>query len=92
MSLSGNWNYPTPIRFGAGRIVEIADACASVGIKKPLFVTDKGMAKMEITARTRALLKDAGLGGDMFSDVDKTRRARTSRPVWRCTAMAGMTG
>ena len=70
MSLSGNWNYPTPIRFGAGRIVEIADACASVGIKRPLFVTDKGLAEMEITARTRTLLKDAGLGGDMFSDVD----------------------
>ena len=27
MQLTGNWSYPTAIRFGAGRISEIADAC-----------------------------------------------------------------
>ena len=26
--MTGNWNYPTPIRFGAGRISELAEACA----------------------------------------------------------------
>ena len=70
MSLTANWNYPTPIRFGNGRISEIADACKTAGISKPLLVTDKGLADMEITTRTLSLLKDAGLGGDMFSDVD----------------------
>ncbi len=70
MSLTANWNYPTPIRFGCGRISEIADACQAAGISKPLLVTDKGLAEMEITQRTRTLLKDAGLGGDMFADVD----------------------
>jgi alcohol dehydrogenase class IV len=70
MTLVGNWSYPTAIRFGAGRIAEIGEACRAAGITKPLFVTDKGLAGMEITAKTRALLKDAGLGDDMFSDVD----------------------
>ena len=26
MRLSANWNYPTAVRFGAGRIAELADA------------------------------------------------------------------
>jgi len=71
MNIITNWNYPTPIRFGCGRISEIAEACAAAGISKPLLVTDKGLAEMEITQRTLALLNDAGLGGDMFSDVDQ---------------------
>lgn len=70
MTLVGNWNYPTPMRFGAGRIKEIADACSVAGISKPLFVTDKGLANMEITNSTRALLRAADLSDDMFCDVD----------------------
>ena len=52
MSLIANWSYPTSIRFGAGRIVEIADACKTIGITKPLLVTDKGLAKLDITHKT----------------------------------------
>ena len=26
-TLRANWNYPTAIRFGAGRIAELAEAC-----------------------------------------------------------------
>ena len=37
MSLTANWSYPTLIRFGAGRIVEIAEACQVIGIKKRLW-------------------------------------------------------
>ncbi|MEE9426910.1 MAG: iron-containing alcohol dehydrogenase [Paracoccaceae bacterium] len=70
MTLNANWNYPTPIRFGAGRISEIGDACASAGISKPLLVTDKGLASMEITTRTLDLMEAGGLGRGMFSDVD----------------------
>lgn len=70
MKLWGNWSYPTTVRFGAGRICEIVEACAAAGIKKPLLVTDKGLATMEITTRTRAFLKEGGLCDDMFSDVD----------------------
>ncbi len=70
MKLVGNWNYPTPIRFGAGRISEIADACAAAGIKKPLLVSDKGLANLDITTKTLDLLDQGGLGRAMFSDVD----------------------
>ncbi|MCE8518675.1 iron-containing alcohol dehydrogenase [Ruegeria pomeroyi] len=70
MKLVGNWSYPTAIRFGAGRIAEIAEACKAAGITKPLLVTDKGLAAMEITTRTRDLMEAAGLGRAMFSEVD----------------------
>lgn len=64
------WSYPTAIRFGAGRIAELPDACRAAGITKPLLVTDRGLASMEITARALALLEEAGLGRALFADVD----------------------
>ncbi|MFC3615111.1 iron-containing alcohol dehydrogenase [Lutimaribacter marinistellae] len=70
MNLVGNWSYPTAIRFGAGRISEIAEACIAAGISKPLLVTDKGLAGLEITTRTLDLLETAGLGRAIFSEVD----------------------
>ncbi|WP_411890983.1 iron-containing alcohol dehydrogenase [Yoonia sp. SDW83-1] len=70
MSLTASWSYPTSVRFGAGRIAEIADACAAAGIKKPLLVTDRGLAGMEITTSTLDLLEAAGLGRAIFADVD----------------------
>jgi 4-hydroxybutyrate dehydrogenase len=70
MTITANWSYPTAMRFGAGRISEIADACAVAGITKPLLVTDKGLADLPITAATLDLLEAAGLGRAIFADVD----------------------
>ena len=70
MTLTANWSYPTAIRFGAGRISEIAEACMAAGITKPLLITDRGLAGMDITQRTLDLIDAAGLGRAMFSDVD----------------------
>jgi len=70
MQLVGNWSYPTSIRFGAGRISEIADACNAAGISRPLLVTDRGLANLPITQNTLALLEQAGLGQALFAEVD----------------------
>ncbi len=70
MTLTGNWSYPTAIRFGAGRIGELAEACAQAGMKKPLLVTDKGLANLPITVATLDLMEVAGLGRGLFADVD----------------------
>ena len=70
MPLSANWSYPTSIRFGAGRISEIADACKAANISRPLLVTDKGLAELPITRRTLDLMEEAGLGRAVFADVD----------------------
>lgn len=70
MTLSANFSYPTAIRFGAGRISELAEACKAAGITRPLFVTDRGLAEMPMTKATLGELNTAGLGTAMFSDVD----------------------
>ena len=70
MSLVGNWSYPTAIRFGAGRINELPDACAKAGMKRPLLVTDKGLADLPITKAALDTIEAAGLGRGLFSDVD----------------------
>ncbi|WP_405109847.1 iron-containing alcohol dehydrogenase [Phaeobacter sp. BS52] len=70
MTLVGNWSYPTAIKFGAGRIKELAEACAAAGMKKPLLVTDKGLADLPVTQSTLDILETAGLGRAMFSEVD----------------------
>tara|TARA_B100002003_G_C14110639_1_gene534195 strand:- start:87 stop:1235 length:1149 start_codon:yes stop_codon:yes gene_type:complete len=65
-----NWSYPTAIRFGAGRITELAEACAAAGISKPLLVTDRGLAPLPITTQALDLMEAAGLGRAIFADVD----------------------
>ena len=70
MSLTGNWSYPTAIKFGAGRISELPGACAQAGITRPLLVTDRGLADLPITAQTLDVLEQAGLGRALFAEVD----------------------
>ena len=70
MTLTANWSYPTAIRFGAGRIGEIADACAATDMKKPLLVTDKMLASLPITMATLDLMEAGGLSRGLFSKVD----------------------
>ena len=69
MSKTANWNYPTSVRFGAGRIKELPALCQSLGMQRPLLVTDRGLGTAPITTATLALLQDAGLGAAIFSDL-----------------------
>ena len=66
---TANWSYPTSIRFGPGRISELADVCRTAGIDRPLLVTDAGLAALPITKQALALLASAGLPAAMFSNV-----------------------
>ena len=52
-----NWNYPTPIWFGSGRIKEIQKACDDLNILKPLIVTDPGILKTNIITKVISNLK-----------------------------------
>jgi alcohol dehydrogenase class IV len=65
-----NWSYPTAIKFGVGRIAELAEHCKAAGLTKPLFVTDKALASLPITAAALDGLAAAGLGRAVFSEVD----------------------
>jgi alcohol dehydrogenase class IV len=69
MELTGNWNYPTAIRFGAGRISELPDACRVLGMERPLLVTDPGLAGLPMIENAVAECRAAGLGCALFADV-----------------------
>ena len=45
---NANWNYPTAIRVGAGRVRELADACRVAGISRPLLITDRFLGSTEM--------------------------------------------
>ena len=64
-----NFNYPTAIKFGAGRIKELAEHCRANGIARPLFVTDPGLAAMPMVKAIVEDVKRAGLGIGVFSNV-----------------------
>ncbi len=64
-----NLNYPTAIKFGAGRIKELADHCRASGIMRPLFVTDPGLAAMPMVQAVVEDVRRAGLDIKVFSDV-----------------------
>ncbi len=92
MSLIANWSYPTAVRFGAGRISEIADACAAAGISRPLLVTDRGLAEMDITTKTLDLLEAAGLGRAIFADVDPNPNEKNAQDGVRAFKDGGHDG
>jgi alcohol dehydrogenase class IV len=51
---NANWNYPTAIRFGAGRIAELGEVCHGLGIERPLLVTDPALAKLPMVEQALA--------------------------------------
>jgi len=69
MTLEGNWNYPTAVRFGAGRAAEIGEAAKQTGLANPLIVTDPGLAELPMIAAALAQVHGAGLGCGVFSDI-----------------------
>ncbi|MBI2718700.1 MAG: iron-containing alcohol dehydrogenase [Rhizobiales bacterium] len=64
-----NFNYPTALKFGAGRIKELAEHCKAHGIMRPLFVTDPGLAGLDLVKAIVDSVKQAGLGIAVFSEV-----------------------
>ena len=63
-TLTGTWNYPTAMRFGPGRIGELAEACESLAMARPLLVTDPGLAAFDMV--TAAV---AASGASLFSEI-----------------------
>lgn len=64
-----NFNYPTAVRFGPGRLAELPAACRSLGMTRPLLVTDPGLAALPMVAEAVRLNAEAGLPTGLFSDV-----------------------
>jgi hypothetical protein len=64
-----NWNYPTAVRTGAGRIAELAGACRELGMSSPLLVTDPGLAGLPMVKDAVEDCEEQGLGISVFSDI-----------------------
>src|SRR5258706_6382168 len=67
--LKANWNYPTTVWHGPGRIGDLPLACKVTGIRRPLFVTDAGLKDSAIVAEAIDLLKGVQSNPSFFSDV-----------------------
>jgi alcohol dehydrogenase class IV len=68
-SLTRNWNYPTSVRFGVGRIRELPAVCGELGMQRPLLVTDPGLRALPMIESALGALHTAGLGDAVFSDL-----------------------
>ena len=64
-----NWNYPTNIRNGIGRIKELASACKELGMKAPLLITDPGLSDLPMVQETLENCRREGLRCDIFSGI-----------------------
>ena len=64
-----NWNYPTTMWVGQDRIKDLGEACKNLNIKKPLLVTDKGLASLDIIKNSLSNLKQVGFEVELYSNV-----------------------
>ncbi|MBU0903500.1 MAG: iron-containing alcohol dehydrogenase [Gammaproteobacteria bacterium] len=64
-----NWNYPTSVRVGVGRISELPAACRQLGMSAPLLVTDPGLAVLPMIDRALLHCRDDGLKAGLFSGI-----------------------
>jgi hypothetical protein len=68
-NISANWNYPTAIKVGAGRIQELPALCLSLGMKNALLITDPGLSVMPIVTHALDSCEEAGLRCSVFSNI-----------------------
>lgn len=68
-NLQANWNFPTPIRFGIGKISQLPNICKVLDINKPLLVTDTDLASQPFVTDIVNANKQAGVKTKVFSDV-----------------------
>ncbi len=67
--MNANWNYPTAIRTGAGRVGEIVDICRDLKMNAPLLVTDPGLAGLPMVTDLVTHCESAGLSIAVFSGI-----------------------
>lgn len=67
--LSGKWNYPTEIHFGVKTLSALAQHCLTLGIKKPLLVTDSQLSQFGFFKNLLAELDGSALSYEVFDNV-----------------------
>ena len=67
--IKSDWNYPTTMWVGENRIKDLVKACRKLNIKKPLLVTDNGLAKSNILKDVLFFLSENKFSVELYSDV-----------------------
>lgn len=73
---TANWNYPTNIRQGLGRIRELTAVCQELKLRAPLLVTDPGLSQMSIVTNSVEDCRKAGLNCGIFSGITSNPTAQ----------------
>ena len=66
---NSNWNYPTTVWFGEGRVKDLYLACKNLKIKKPLLVTDKDLGKSDLVKKITNDQNLKKLSINVFSNI-----------------------
>jgi len=69
LTYTANWNYPTNVKVGQGRISELAALCKLMKMQAPLLITDSGLAALPMVTKVVADVQKAGLKCDLFSQI-----------------------
>ncbi len=69
MPADSQWNFPTTIWFGNGRLRELPLACAERGLRRPLLVTDEGLAGLPMVQRALGMLQAEGYKATLYGAV-----------------------
>jgi len=63
------FSFPTSIHFGAGARALAGPHLREQGLKRPLIVTDKGLAALPLVAELKASLESAGLAAAVYGGI-----------------------
>jgi hypothetical protein len=63
------FSFPTTIFFGPGVSVDVADSFLKENLKRPLIVTDRGIASLPFFQEFTGQLKNKGLNVGVFSEI-----------------------
>ncbi|NNC50756.1 MAG: iron-containing alcohol dehydrogenase [Flaviramulus sp.] len=66
-----SFNFPTPIRFGAGVIKELGPYLKDNNLSSPLLVTDPNVADLSFFKKIQKELEQQGLSTEVYKDMHK---------------------
>ena len=66
-----SFNFPTPIRFGAGVIKELGPYLKDNNLSSPLLVTDPNIAELKFFKEIQKDLEQQGLNSEIYKEIHK---------------------